>query len=89
MDAALGSQLSHRSRIVERGRMAAVAEVRPLIPLDRAVLDRIGQVDQVLLWAGRLERFRAELRRRGRPAHRSGQPALCQRQPQHGRLDHA
>jgi hypothetical protein len=64
MDAALGSQLSHRSRIVERGRMAAVAEVRPVLPLDRAVLDRIGQVDQVLLRAGRLERFRAELRRR-------------------------
>ena len=65
MDAVLDNQPSHRSRIVEQGRMAAVAEVRPAIPLDRAVLDRIGEIDEVLLRAGRLDHFRAELRRRG------------------------
>ena len=64
MDTALGSQPSHRSRIVERGRVAAVAEARPVMPLDRAVSDRIGEVDEAKLRAGRLERFRAELRRR-------------------------
>ena len=63
MDAALDGQPSHRSRIVERGRVAPVGDSRPVLPVDPAVLKRVGAVDEAKLRAGRLERLRAELSR--------------------------
>lgn len=64
MDAAGGGWPSHRSRIAEQGRAATVGDTRPVPPVDPAVLEWIGAVDEAKLRAGRLERFRAELRRR-------------------------
>ena len=64
MDAAGDGWPSHRSRIAERGRVATAGDARPVLPVDQAVLERIGAVDEVKLRAGRLERLRAELRRR-------------------------
>lgn len=63
MDAAVEGQPSHRSRIAERGRIAPVDASRPVLPVDPAVLERIGAVDEVKLRSGRLDRLRAELRR--------------------------
>jgi Xaa-Pro aminopeptidase len=63
VDIPVDGQPSHRSRIIARGRIAAAAEARPVMPVDQAVLERIGAVDEAKLRAGRLERFRAELRR--------------------------
>jgi Xaa-Pro aminopeptidase len=63
VDVTVGGQPSHRSRIAERGRIAAASEARPVMAVDQAVLERIGAVDEAKLRVGRLERLRAELRR--------------------------
>jgi Xaa-Pro aminopeptidase len=64
MDATADGWPSHRSRIAEWGRVAPAGDARPILPVDPALLERIGAVDEAKLRAGRLERLRAELRRR-------------------------
>lgn len=63
MDAAVNGPPSHRGRVAERGRVAPVGDARPVLPVDPAVLERIGAVNEAKLRARRLERPRAELRR--------------------------
>jgi hypothetical protein len=53
VDSPVDGQRSHCSRIAERGRAAPVDASRPVLPVDPAVLERIGAVDAVKLLAGR------------------------------------